>query len=199
MAEFKTEIVIDRPVDQVFNFLALDLAENLPKIESNLLYVEQLSEGEAGKGTRFRAIRAKKDGEQDAANSDFFKNLDLTTLEPDLRSELEEVFLEVTAFEKDKLFEIARVGEEKKQILENYTFLPENSSTKILYKISFDSSMVRGDLEKKNRELGNSPITKIALKVFAGPLLKSGIKNGLKTMKAIIEAELKPNSTGYSS
>jgi hypothetical protein len=196
MAEFKTEIVIDRPVGQVFGFLATNFAENLPKIETNFLYVEQLTEGEVGKGTLLRAIRAKKnDGELDSSNGDFFKDLDLKTLEPDLRSELEEIFLEVTAFEKNKLFEIIRVGEENKKILENYVFSPENRSTRIIYKINFDSSMVRGDLEKKNRELGNSKITNLALKLFANPLLKSGIKNGLKTMKAIIEAEISLNSS----
>ncbi|MBN9391847.1 MAG: hypothetical protein J0I20_27680 [Chloroflexi bacterium] len=195
MADFKTEIVIDRPVAQVFNFLATNFEANLPKVETNFLYVEQLTEGEVGKGTLFRAIRAKKDGEQDSSNRDFFKDLDLNTLDPELRSELEEIFLEVTAFEKDRLFEIVRVGEENKKILENYSFSPENKGTKVFYKINFDSSMVRGDLEKKNRELGNSKITNFALKLFANPILKSGVKNGLKTMKAIIEAELKPGPT----
>lgn len=195
MTEYKTDIVIDRPLAQVFNFLVTDLAETLPKIETNLLYVEQLTEGEVGRGTLLRAIRAKKDGETDASSNEFFKDLDLANLDPDLRGELEEIFLEVTAFEKDKHFELVRVGETGQKITENYNFAPVNGSTKIIYHIRFDSAMLRGDLEKKNRDLGNSKITKLALNIFANPLLKSGIKNGLKNMKAIIEAEILPNPT----
>lgn len=122
MAQFKNEIIIDRPVEQVFNFLAVNIVENMPNIDFNLLLIEQLTEGEVGKGTQFHLIMSKHSGEQDPSKSEILKDIDLDTLEPELRKEIEEYFIEVTAFEKNKTFETIRVNEDNLKILENYSF-----------------------------------------------------------------------------
>lgn len=51
MVKIKAEILIELPVEDVFNFLAVDFLENLPEIEPTILMIEQLTEGEVRKGT----------------------------------------------------------------------------------------------------------------------------------------------------
>jgi hypothetical protein len=53
VAQIEGEIVIDRPVDEVFDFVADE--RNEPRYNPQMTSVEQLSEGEIGLGTQFRA------------------------------------------------------------------------------------------------------------------------------------------------
>ncbi len=53
MAQIEGEIVIDRPIDEVFDFVADE--RNEPQYNPKMLAVEQLSDGEIGLGTKFRA------------------------------------------------------------------------------------------------------------------------------------------------
>ena len=53
MVHIQGEITIDRPVDQVFDFVADE--GNEPRYNPRLLRVEQLTPGPVGEGTRFRA------------------------------------------------------------------------------------------------------------------------------------------------
>lgn len=53
MAQIEGEIVIDRPVAEVFDFVADE--RNEPRYNPQMVAVEQLSEGEIGLGTQFRA------------------------------------------------------------------------------------------------------------------------------------------------
>jgi len=53
LAEIEGEIVIERPVGEVFDFIADE--RNEPRYNPQMTSVEQLSEGEVGLGTRFKA------------------------------------------------------------------------------------------------------------------------------------------------
>ena len=53
MAHIEGEIVVDRPVDVVFDFVADE--RNEPRFNPRLTSVEQISAGPIGLGTRFRA------------------------------------------------------------------------------------------------------------------------------------------------
>jgi len=54
MAHIEGEIVIDRPVDVVFDFVADE--RNEPRFNPKMVRVEQISAGPTGLGTRFRAV-----------------------------------------------------------------------------------------------------------------------------------------------
>lgn len=53
MAQIEGEIVIDRPIDEVFDFVADELNE--PSFNRQMTSVEQLTEGDIGLGTQFKA------------------------------------------------------------------------------------------------------------------------------------------------
>ena len=53
MARIAGELVIDRPVDEVFDFVADE--QNEPRYNPRIRRAEQLSPGPIGRGTRFRA------------------------------------------------------------------------------------------------------------------------------------------------
>lgn len=53
MAQIHGEIIIDRPVETVFDFVADQCNEPLYNVE--MLSAEKVSEGQVGSGTRFRA------------------------------------------------------------------------------------------------------------------------------------------------
>jgi hypothetical protein len=56
MARIDGEIVIDRPVDVVFDYVADQ--SNEPQYNSRMVRAEKISPGPVGKGTRFRAAAA---------------------------------------------------------------------------------------------------------------------------------------------
>lgn len=53
MARVKGEIIINRPVEEVFDFVADE--RNEPRYNPRMVVAEQISEGPIGLGTRFRA------------------------------------------------------------------------------------------------------------------------------------------------
>jgi uncharacterized membrane protein len=55
MIEFENQILINRPVDEVFDFLS-DFT-NVPKWNYYVLSVEKTSDGDVGPGTRYHQIR----------------------------------------------------------------------------------------------------------------------------------------------
>jgi len=59
MAEFSNSIIIERPLEQVFDFLAVNFEESQPKLDFNTLMVEKLTEGAVGKGRNFALSRQK--------------------------------------------------------------------------------------------------------------------------------------------
>ncbi len=56
MAHIKGEIVIERPVEEVFDFVADE--RNEPRYNKAMLRAEKVSDGPIGRGTRFRAEMA---------------------------------------------------------------------------------------------------------------------------------------------
>ena len=54
MAQIQGEIIIDRPVETVFDFVANQCNEPLYNVE--MVSAEKMSEGPVGSGTRFRAV-----------------------------------------------------------------------------------------------------------------------------------------------
>jgi len=54
MARIQGEIIIDRPVETVFDFVANQCNE--PLYNAEMLSAEKVSEGQVGTGTRFRAV-----------------------------------------------------------------------------------------------------------------------------------------------
>jgi len=53
MAQIEGEIIINRLVEEVFDIVADE--RNEPRYNPRLLWVEQISSGPIGRGTRFRA------------------------------------------------------------------------------------------------------------------------------------------------
>jgi uncharacterized membrane protein len=53
MAQVEGEIVIERPIEDVFDFVADE--RNEPRYNPQMISVEQLSDGPIGLGTQFRA------------------------------------------------------------------------------------------------------------------------------------------------
>jgi hypothetical protein len=53
MVHIEGEIIIDRPIQEVFDFVADE--RNEPRYNPRMLHAEQLSPGPIGLGTRFRA------------------------------------------------------------------------------------------------------------------------------------------------
>jgi len=77
MADFRSSAIIDKPVHEVFQYVAS--MEHMPEIMPNVVKVEKLTEGDIGKGTLFKETRQVRG----------------TTISADI---------EVLEFEQDKLF-----------------------------------------------------------------------------------------------
>ncbi len=74
MVRFSNNLTIDRPIDEVFRFLA-DF-ENLPKWNYYVLEVRKLSDGPIGIGTAYHQVR--KTDEQDFRITEFDQNHKVT-------------------------------------------------------------------------------------------------------------------------
>ncbi len=74
MVRFSNNLIIDRPIDEVFRFLA-DF-ENLPKWNYYVLEVRKLSDGPIGIGTAYHQVR--KTDEQDFRITEFDQNHKVT-------------------------------------------------------------------------------------------------------------------------
>jgi hypothetical protein len=65
MAHIEGEIVIKRPVDEVFDFVADE--RNEPRYNPRMLRAEKVSDGPIGEGTQFRAETATRRGSAEMA------------------------------------------------------------------------------------------------------------------------------------
>jgi uncharacterized protein YndB with AHSA1/START domain len=105
MIQHQVTIHINRPVEQVFAFLAD--SKNLRTWQSNLVENKQLTEGSVGVGTRFREVR--RTGPRQS-----------------------EIQAEITDFELNKYFATKTLT--KPQVTVSYTFENENGGTRLTYK-----------------------------------------------------------------
>jgi len=105
MIQREVTIHINRPVEQVFTFLAD--SKNLRSWQSNLVENEQLTEGPLRVGSRFREVR--RTGPRNS-----------------------EIQAEITVFEPNKCFATKTLT--KPQVTVSYTFDEENGGTRITYK-----------------------------------------------------------------
>ncbi len=105
MIQHEVTIHINRPVEQVFGFLAD--AKNLRTWQSNLVENEQLTKGPMSVGTRFREVRR-------------------------MGPRQSEIQLEITDFERNIRF--ATKTFTQPQVTVAYTFEPENGGTKLTNK-----------------------------------------------------------------
>jgi uncharacterized protein YndB with AHSA1/START domain len=105
MIQREVTIHINRPVEQVFTFLAE--TKNLRTWQSNLVENEQLTKGPLRVGSRFREVR--RTGPRNS-----------------------EIQAEITVFEPNKRFATKTLT--KPQVTVSYTFDEENGGTRITYK-----------------------------------------------------------------
>jgi uncharacterized protein YndB with AHSA1/START domain len=115
MIQHEVTIHLNRPVDQVFAFLA-DTGK-VSTWQSSLIKLEALTEGPLRLGSRFREIRRL--GRRDS-----------------------EIQGQVTAFEPNKRLETKTTT--KPEVMVSYSFEPENGGTRLRYKfILLSSGMMR--------------------------------------------------------
>ena len=105
MIQHEVTIHLNRPVEQVFTFLA-DTG-NLSIWQSNLIKMEPLTEGPLRPGSRFREVRR-------------------------LGRRESEIQAEITAFEPNQRVETKTVT--KPQVTVSYSLDPENGGTRLRYK-----------------------------------------------------------------
>ena len=111
MIQHEVTIHINRPVEQVFAFLAD--SKNLRTWQSDLIENKQLTEGSIGVGTRFREVR--RTGPRQS-----------------------EIQAEITVFEPNKHFATKTLT--KPQVTVSYSFKPENNGTQLNYKFVMQTS-----------------------------------------------------------
>ena len=115
MIQHEVTIHFNRPVEQVFAFLAD--SQNLRTWQSNLIENEQLTEGPLGTGTRFREVRRTGTGQS-------------------------EIQGEITDFENNKHFATKTLT--KPNVTVSYSFEPEEAGTRLGYKfVMHTSGMMR--------------------------------------------------------
>jgi uncharacterized protein YndB with AHSA1/START domain len=115
MIEHEVAIHLDHPVEKVFAFLAEP--QNLPKWQSNLVEIEQLTEGSLGVGTRVREVRRL--GQRSSQNR-----------------------AEVRVFEPNKRLELKTVTEP--DVTVSYSFEPEETGTRLKYRfVMLTSGLMR--------------------------------------------------------
>ena len=107
-----------------------------------------------------------------------------------MRKEITEEFVEVTAFKRNKLFETIILAEENQKGLIRYNFSDENGSTRVIWTIKFN-------LDSFNFQISNSDyrpprIFWLIFRLFSKRILNFGMQQGLKDLKAAIEANLAP-------
>jgi uncharacterized protein YndB with AHSA1/START domain len=105
MIQHEVTIHLNRPVDQVFAFL-MDTGK-LSTWQSNLIKIEQLTEGPLRAGSRFREVRR-------------------------LGKKESEIQGEITVFEPNKRFETKTIT--KPQVTVSYSFEAENGGTRLKHK-----------------------------------------------------------------
>ncbi|MDB5081636.1 MAG: hypothetical protein JWP00_3560 [Chloroflexi bacterium] len=176
MREVKAELVINRSVEDVFNFLAVNFLDALPRLDPMVLEIEQIPAGKVGKGTKFRVNSANYGVGPDISENLSLKNLDLSQIEPDLSKGTDDGILEVTEFETNVLFEIKGLGAGYKGI-EKYSFKNVSGFTKVIYQAGFE-------LDKNNLK-----ILKYIPNWYIDFWAKKGVKSKLSKLKSLIETE----------
>jgi hypothetical protein len=106
MIQHEVTIHLNRPVEHVFAFLA-DTGK-VATWQSNLIKMEQLTEGPLRAGSRFREVRR-------------------------LGRRQSEILAEITAFEPNKRFETKTLS--KPQVTVSYSFEAEDGGTRLKHKI----------------------------------------------------------------
>lgn len=115
MIQHEVTLHLNRPVEQVFAFLAE--YQNLRTWQSDLIENEQLTEGPLRVGTRFREVRRTGPGKS-------------------------EIHGEITDFEPNKRFSTKTTT--KPQVKVSYSLEGENGGTRLNYKfVMFTSGMMR--------------------------------------------------------
>ena len=115
MIQHEVTIHLNRPVEQVFAFL-MDTGK-LSTWQSNLIKMEQLTEGPLRAGSRFREVRRL--GRRDS-----------------------EIQGEITVFEPNKRFETKTIT--KPQVTVSYSFEAENGGTRLKHKfVMLTSGLMR--------------------------------------------------------
>jgi uncharacterized protein YndB with AHSA1/START domain len=115
MIQHEVAIHLDQPVEKVFAFLAEP--KNLPKWQSNLIEVEQLTEGALRVGARVREVRRL--GQRSSENK-----------------------AEVQVFEPNKRFDLKTVTEP--EVTVSYAFETEDSGTRLKYRfVMLTSGLMR--------------------------------------------------------
>jgi hypothetical protein len=115
MIEHEVSIQLSRPVEQVFAFL-VD-TRNLPTWQSNLIEIEQLSEGPLGVGSQVREVRRL--GQRPSEN-----------------------WAEVEVFEPNKRFALKTSSQP--QVTVSYSFDAENGGTRLQYRfVMLTSGLMR--------------------------------------------------------
>ena len=115
MIQHEVTIHLNRPVEQVFAFL-MDTGK-LSTWQSNLIKMEQLTEGPLRAGSRFREVRR-------------------------LGKKESEIQGEITVFEPNKRFETKTIT--KPQVTVSYSFEAENGGTRLKHKfVMFTSGLMR--------------------------------------------------------
>jgi uncharacterized membrane protein len=105
MIQHEVSIHLNRPVEQVFAFLAEP--RNLPTWQSNLIEIEQLTEAPLRLGSRVREVRRL--GRRPSENR-----------------------AEITVFEPNKRFETKTIT--KPQVMVSYSFEPEGGGTRLRHR-----------------------------------------------------------------
>jgi uncharacterized protein YndB with AHSA1/START domain len=111
MIQYESSVLIDRPVEKVFTYLAD--AQNLRAWQADLLEHEQLTERPIGVGARFREVR-----QTGPSKSDFQA--------------------EITAFEPNKRFSTKTIT--GPQVTVDYAFHAEQGGTRVTYQFSLQTS-----------------------------------------------------------
>ena len=115
MIQHEVAIHLDQPVNKVFAFLAEP--KNLPKWQSNLIEIEQLTEGPFRVGTRVREVRRL--GQRPSENK-----------------------AEVKVFEPNKRFDLKTMTEP--EVTVSYSFETEDSGTRLKYRfVMLTSGLMR--------------------------------------------------------
>ncbi len=115
MIQHEVSVHLNRPIDQVFAFLTD--ARNLLTWQSNLIEIEQLTEGPPRAGTRIREVRRIGRGPS-------------------------EILADITVFEPNKRFDTKTVT--KPQVSISYSFEAEDGGTRLKFKfVMLTSGMMR--------------------------------------------------------
>ncbi len=124
--KFEARILIERPVSEVFEFLAVNFRQAYPLIEPTNVEIQQKPEGAVKVGTKFRTVNANAEQKREWARATGRASLkpsaglEITPEQPSV------TVLEVTRFEPEHLFSFRLNQEPIGTANAAYTFEPGN-------------------------------------------------------------------------